>query len=336
MPGMPRLRLHKSTIVLGSLLACALVLTMIPGRVVDYQPSFWKKFEHGWPYVYLRRRTEAPTTWTTSQGMTLTLAYQPVVLNRRDYASYLPAYGIPWLCGENWLLWQPQAEDGFRRWEFSFPIFLLDIAVGVLVVAGLVAAWELRRRRRPGLFSFALADMLWAVTVVSAVLGWGIYLNREYQRELSIAEKLDVESGLSIDEHVCIAPLWLQSLIGEKWMPEFIWRISTISVYALDVKTADQLSELPALPYLNKLVLSGSYGGGSHFPFAALRSIRQLETLLISDSPRLDEQDVTGLGQLAGLKKLAIPQKDAIPPDLLVGLESTLPHCQIIDADEDW
>ena len=54
---MPRPHLHKSSIIVGLIVAVLLVLIEIPGRVVGglggSNPS--KVFEHGWPWVHLRR-----------------------------------------------------------------------------------------------------------------------------------------------------------------------------------------------------------------------------------------------------------------------------------------
>ncbi|MCI0333773.1 MAG: hypothetical protein L0228_11190, partial [Planctomycetes bacterium] len=229
---MPRPRLHKSSIVLGLVAAALLVLLNIPGRVIDYQPSFRKTFEHGWPYIYLRRETREPTKWTTYQGMTLTLSYTPVILGRRDIASYLPTWGIPWLSAENWQFWEAHIEEGIPRWDFRGATLVLDCVVVLLVLLAVIAAWEIRRRRRPRLLCFGLSDLMVAVSGASLLLGYLVYLNREYQREAQIdAEKLvSIDDSWFAYEDECIAPVWVRSLIGERFLPNFLWRHDNVLI----------------------------------------------------------------------------------------------------------
>ena len=165
---MPRPHLHKSSIIVGLIVAVLLVLIEIPGRVVGglggSNPS--KVFEHGWPWVHLRREIKE---------YNVGFSYPP------DPRYRLPHWGIPWLSAENWRIWEADASVVPPRWDFNTAVMLCDLAVALLVLAGAVVCWEFLRRRRAKLFSFrfGLRGLLLAITAVAAALGWLTYLERE-------------------------------------------------------------------------------------------------------------------------------------------------------------
>lgn len=107
-------RLHKSSIVIGLLVALLLVLLNIPGRLVDHQTSTGNTFEHGWPFVFLRRLTDEPGTVVEYLGKPISVAFAPVWLTRRDAVQYLPMWGIPWLSAVNWQFWEADVKKGLR------------------------------------------------------------------------------------------------------------------------------------------------------------------------------------------------------------------------------
>jgi hypothetical protein len=337
---MTRPRLYKSSIIFGLLVATLLVLVNFPGRVVDHQPSFGDTFEHGWPFVDLRRQIDEPATTIVHQGVTLSVAYSPVWLNRRDIASYLPMWGIPWLSAENWRIWEARVEDGTRRRDFRTSVFVLDCAVALLVLMAAIAAWEFRRRRRPRLLCFGLSDLMVAMTGASVVLGYLVYLNREYQREAQIdAEKLvSFDDSWYTYEEECIAPVWVRSLIGERFLPSFLWRHDTVLIDPMLVTDAKTLAkDISRLRYLRRIDLM--VGDGSprtkRFSFSVLRAVDQVKKLDLCDYGNIDEQDVKELKQLTFLKELIL-WKDEVPPHILSQLETELPECDIVDFYDEW
>jgi hypothetical protein len=316
------LRLHKSSIVVGFGIALLLLLVTIPGRVVDWSPGSSTKYEHGWPFVYLRRETVQSASLPG-----------PVV-SRREFPSQLPMWGIPWLSVENWKVWDAYDEDGLANWEFNGRTLVANSVLVMLALVAFVAIVEFRRRRRKNRFSFSLSAMFIMLTVAGVALGRIEYLKHESQRETAIIANFDESRTPIVDDEVCAAPVWIKGLIGEKWMPDFTWRARSVWVRALDVEDIEQLcSQIRELSYVDKLTLDG-FIPEDHFAFATLGSIRQLKTLQVKTTARIDDRDISELSQLSGLKKIAIDQ--TISPERLSRLESALPNCKVVDADKDW
>jgi len=319
---MSRWGLHKSTVAIGLAAIVLLVLVNVPGRVDDWSPGAYSKFEHGWPLTYLRRRTQ--------QSPFATIAFA----SRREAQSKLPMAGIPWCSLANWKFWEAQAFEGVTYRAFDRWALVLDCSLGLALLLAVVGSYEFRRRRRAHLLSFNLVDVFVVVTVTCAALGWIAHLKQEASRETAIIAKLDDSKTPMADGDVCVAPLWIRSLVGEKWMPDFTWRTGSVAVAALDVEDVNQLcAEIRDLPYLSKLTVSG-FLQGDRFPFAALASLRQLEILQIDTTPRIDDCDIRELSQLHGLSKIAANQK--ITPDRLSRLEAALPGCEIVEVDKEW
>jgi hypothetical protein len=316
------LRLHKSSIIVGFGIALLLLLVTIPGRVVDWSPAMSTKYEHGWPFVYLRRETVQSASLTGP------------VFSRREFPSQLPMWGIPWLSVDNWKAWESYDENGITYWELNGRTLVADSVVVTLVLGAFVVIAEFRRRRRKKRFSFSLGDMFIVLTVASVALGRIAYLKHESQRETAITATFDEPQTPVVDDEICAAPVWIKGLIGEKWMPDFMWRAQSVWVRALEVKDAQQLCiQIRELSYVNKLTLDG-FLREDHFAYAALGSIRQLETLRVKTTARIDDRDISELSQLIGLKKIAIDQE--IWPERLSRLESALPNCKVVEADKDW
>ena len=333
---MPHPRLYKSSVVVGALVAALLILVEVPGRVVDgsHGPHPSLVFEHGWPWVYLRRETvESPLTFTTPDGISI---LPNVSWTDFDIPWDLPKWGIPWLSSANWQFWQATNESDAPRCDFNGLILFCDFAIALIVASVIVAAWEFRRRGLPSLFCFSLTDIFLTVASMSAVFGWLVYLEREYQREFQFINRLNVSNGhvWSDSDRVCIAPTWIRSLIGERLLPEFSWRASTATIeLAREVNVNTICEQLAELKYLNKIVFLNT---GERFRFSALRKFQRLETLELWDYWTLDEHDCNELAQLTQLYKIILEDKDDIPPHMLTRLESELPNCKIVDVYDDW
>jgi hypothetical protein len=319
---MPSWGRHKSTIVVALAVVGLLVLVDVPGRVDDWSPGAFSKFEHGWPLTYLRQRTQ--------QSPFATVAFA----SRREAQSKLPMAGIPWCSLANWEVWEAQTFEGVTYRTLDQRALVLDCLLGLVLLVAVVGGYEFRRRRRAHLLSFSLVDVFVVITATCAASGWVALLKQEASRETAIIAKLDESKTPIADGDVCVAPLWIKSLAGEKWMPDFTWRTGSVAVAALDVEDVDQLcAEIRDLPYLSKLTISG-FLPGDHFPFATLASIRQLEKLQIDTTPQINDRDIRELSELRGLKKIVVRQ--GIAPERLSRLESALPGCKVVDPDEDW
>ncbi len=321
---MRRPRLHKSSIVIGALAAAALVLICLPGRVYDQYPGAYSRYEHGWPFIYLRRETE--------QSSALASVTWPAI---RNALQTLPMSGVPWLSVENWKFWQSDTRPEFSRWEFSGEILAADIFVVMALLLAMVFAAEYRRRRRSSMLSVSLAELFVLLTAVCCVLGWVYRVRAGYRQEVAVITSIKSQDEAYMGSVKCIAPTWVSALFGNCWMPGFMWRTDSIGCNQDVSVVAELCDRMNALPYSNSLQLSGAVFGDGHYPFAKLRSIRRLETLSVSSTPRMDEQDVQELVQLSNLKKLVL-EKSHGDPRLIRQLEQGLPGCTIVDEDENW
>lgn len=336
---MPRPRLHKSSIIAGTIVALLVVLIEIPGRVVSGdiggQPSM--VFEHGWPWVYLRRETvQRPLVvpFTTPEGLSLVPCFLPSV-SPLDVRSDIPNWGIPWLSAANWRFWEVDKLSDPARWKLHSGIATVDFLVAAAVITVAAVAWEFRRRRRPRLLSFGLGDMFVLITLASVTCGWLTYQQRESQRESQLLTDLEpyLYDGFTWDEdqYQCVAPLWIQSLIGPRWLPQFSWRVSAVMVYA--VPNQEQgLLRLRELKYLNRFEFTH---WEPSFCMSAVASLPGVTTLDISNCADLDDGNYFDLVQLAQLQTLVVDKKN-IPPETLSRIEDALPNCEIDDYSDEW
>ena len=332
---MRRPRLHRSSVVAGLVAAALLVLVSVPGRVVGGLTSDCKIFEHGWPWVYLRRETiEEPVTfYDASSGLSLVPCFLPAIYPfDRDAPSRLPMWGVPWLTPANWMIWDGDA-NGDRHWHLMVGALLLDLATALGVVAIAVAATEVWRRRRARVLSFRIADMLVATAVLGAILGRIAYWQHEYPREQRALVDADGFSWYGQSE-TCIAPLWLRSLIGDRFFPDFCWRTATVLIHAGSDDADEAAQRISQLAYVHEIQVWLTEG--ESFRFSVLNAIPQLQTLEIDAERPIQERDVKELAQIVHLRKLVFWRKDEVPAELMARLESALPDCEIVDDDENW
>jgi hypothetical protein len=331
---MSRLRLHKSSIVIGLATGIGLVLIEVPGRISrEIQGTYASTvFEHGWPWVYLRRdMMKPPFRVIDIDGLTLTLGSGQVVHPMRP-GQNRPFWSVPRLNSENWKFWEADGNSEPRRWTLRPIAAFGDLAMAVAAVVGSVMAWETRRRRCPRLLTFRLTDILVAVGALSIGLGWLTYHHNGWSEEMN-----STDSGpmWGVTEESCVAPHWLQSLIGSELLPGFFWRASAAEIYTGEVEDADQIAdEISELKYVTRTAL---WDAGDRFRFSAFRKLTRLETLELWGFHTLDEHELNELGQLKQLKKIVFEDIDGIAPEVLVSrLETDLPDCNIVDARDDW
>jgi hypothetical protein len=334
------MRLHKSSIIVGIVVSAILVLIMIPGRIVEGQPWMWQTYEHGWPFNYLRRE---------ARGNAPAPRYNTLYYGRLDYVAARPMLGIPWLCPDNWRVWEASIDETWSgketpRWEFSGALLAWDLVISLLVLVGFVLMWEFRRGRRPNVFTFRIGDMLVGVAFVSAVLGWAVNLQREFHREEQVVDR-EFERSLTVNvttdtwsdaDQVCIAPTWMQSVIGERLLPAFVWRTCTIDIQLWDgSRAAAMAEEMSTLEYIRSIEFWTD--SEEPFHFSVFRRLPRLTTMEFWIGEEFDASDISQLAQLRQLKKIVIDGRDEmVPPHLLTRLQSKLPDCKIIDSIDDW
>jgi hypothetical protein len=318
-------RLHRSSVVVGCIAALLLVLLCVPGRVYDWDPGFSSKHAHGWPFVYLRREVYIGSTIGTA----------PVVSKGyRESLDLLPMEGIPSLSADNWRFWESRDLLDNPRCEFSPTTLAADAALALLFLAAIVMLFEYRRCRRASLLGFSLGDVFVILTLVCCALGWFELTNSSFRREVAIRTAFEGEDSPGVLEEKCIAPDWARALVGDRWMPSFMWRTGQVDATAEIAQLPTLCNDLRALPYSTTLVLSGPILGDGHYPYARLSAIRQLDTLKVWTMPRLDDRDVQELSQLGGLKKIVLAEGQAYS-NLIERLQTALPGCRIVEDDAD-
>src|SRR5688572_14010864 len=156
----PWYRLHRSTWTVLVLATAVLVLLIAPGELSDDWGFFPSKLRHGWPWIYLSRRTELP-----------------------GYKKGAP----PWLIAGGWS-WsvEPKLRSETNP-SFSLPMLWADLAVagGILFLSA--AAFEIWRRRRERLLQIHLSDIAAATLMLGLLLGWWHqYYRRHAQAEQAL------------------------------------------------------------------------------------------------------------------------------------------------------
>ncbi|HEY3393366.1 MAG TPA: hypothetical protein VGK58_11710 [Lacipirellulaceae bacterium] len=347
---MPRPRLHKSSIVIALIAAFIAILIEVPGRV-DYGTTRIRPtglevrttFDHGWPWVFLRRTTlgyyaddEVP------QERRLKLHPNAFIPLGFDERTDLPMWSVPWLSAENWLFWEADMSGAPPRWEFDPIALSCNLAIALLLFAGVVAAWEFWRRRREGplSFRFGLRAVLLCIAAAAAVLGWLTFLEREHGRETALIKRVSERSGPMEatwydNDYVCVAPLWLRSLVGVRFFPEYFCRASTVELKPERGEKTDLMcAEIAQLDYVTKVSIDGD--PRQRFRFSALRNLERIKTIEIWRPTILDEPALNELAQLKQLRKIVIERIDEIAPAVIARLEAELPNCKIIGYSDDW
>jgi len=138
-------RLHWSTYVLGLFLAMLLAVIVVPGELMDSGgahfsgpgiggSSCWKDYEHGWPYVYLRRTVHDAETggWSLTDGVTEFELWRLVADVSVSVALLLALLGA----------WEWRRRRLGTPWQFS----LLGLLCLTAAIAGAFGWWRVQRR----------------------------------------------------------------------------------------------------------------------------------------------------------------------------------------------
>lgn len=192
-----RAHLHRSSVVVGIVIAMVLVLLCVPGRIYDWDPGLSAKHAHGWPFVCLRREVYLGSITGTAPVISKT--YQ-------ESLDLLPMAGVPWLSVANWRFWESRDLLNNPRREFNPFALAADAAVAALLVAAIVMLFEFRRRRRSSVFSFSLMDGFVGLTLACCAFGWFAWLRNSFQQEVAAQAAFEDEESPGSCEQLCIAP----------------------------------------------------------------------------------------------------------------------------------
>ena len=244
----PLSRPHFSTFVLLLPVITALVLIVVPGVVSDENDAVW--YDHGWPWLYLRREVlSEPTisnafavaTWAGGDSFSFPLstpgAELLTALNDREKPAWCWA----------WAWWSPSES---YEWH---PIALLgDLGTMCLILAvpGVLLEW--RRRRHARAWQFSLAESVLFVAMVAGVLAWWQANVRQSRLEATVSETLGPENVSAVTTYC--GPEWLRHLIGVRAEGPFE-RVTSIHIRRW--KFAEPPSELSAFTKLKSVSIGG-------------------------------------------------------------------------------
>jgi hypothetical protein len=277
-----RLRLHLSTWVILVLVAVFLFLIIVPGENLD--PLSFRargaagtvacEFEHGWPWVFLRRR--------------VTLPFTPSVRP--------PADVLPWM--HPWA-WSMEGETSLPPVDDRRPITrtvlgfwpaaaALDVVAAVAILT--LLGWLLERRhRRRKLWQFSLAELF----VATLVFSYGLVYWLNHSRAAAIEERAIVAKA-QLSKY--LGPLWLRRVVGVDRLESFKHIIS-LNLVSLPDEPLDGLAN--QFPYLQTLSVALLRGGEDDL--REIGQLSELRTLTIRAGGLVTDD---GLMQLANLKKL--------------------------------
>ena len=333
---MSLLRLHKSSVVVVLIIAALAVLIEVPGRVVrgTLGTAQTTEFEYGWPWVYLRRETYRKYAVIDVRPERREQAIADFFNYDLDVRWNLSMWSVPWLCGDNWKFWEVNREEIPLHRKFSGWLLFADVLIVLIVATIAIAALERRRRRRPGLWSFRISEVLVAMTAVCVLLGWLIYLDREFKREERLTNTASNGLEWLATDETCIAPVWIQSLVGGRLLPKFFWRASAVDLYVGEGTDEEPLRDIATLQYVTEIEILAL--GDERFPFSKLQALNNLRTLDLSSYQTTNENDLNEITQLTSLRRLVIGYPDDVAPDVLSWLESEMPNCKVAEGRYDW
>lgn len=181
-------RFHRSTLAVATVLAIAFALLIIPGADDRDSLDDLSNYEHGWPWVWLRR--SGPNIKAGDE--------------------------VPWLTADGWHFLEVPFE--FRPgWLFA------DIALALTVTALAALLFESRRRRGKKFWRFGLREGALMVFAVAAILAWWHAQERQYLKEQRVVALKMFADGVDAEYR---GPKWLEKLTG--YRPERCMRIDTV------------------------------------------------------------------------------------------------------------
>ena len=343
---MSRVRLHRSTLVIAALGLAIAVLLEVPGRIVGGQLGYdsHTDFEHGWPWTFLRRHTFArydygtipPERMQRTAGFASSNAMGSMTSDELEPRYYGYRFGIPSLSAVNWQFWNSQPEDLPLRRPLrpfiSWGTLLLDWIFVSALIASATLLWEIRRRHRPSLWSFNIADLFVAITGVSIALGGAMYFNNEWKKEQQSIDNIASSNRVYASQEHCIAPLWLRMLLGDYLLPGISWRTSSVDITWNEQESIDEIRHaLISLPYLSTVSISSS--DQSTFPFSALASFKRIRTIDLAEYPLFKEEDANELLHLGRPCKIIVSSIAYQDEDIMSQITNEMPGLVITTWD---
>ncbi len=326
---MVRHRLHRSSLVVASASLLVGLVIVLPGEVHSSGGTFyssgngggyvsWIELAHGWPQHFLIRTNHDE------------LAAKPE-----------PLLGVPWLSAVAWAVWQ--AED----YQFSLSNLLIDLFVVLIGICVITSLWEWRRRKRSRLAQIRISELLVLTSLLAVALGWRVHqlrLHREEQQHVQVLEGTtttdeDLQLVVARPEFyvsdACVAPTWLLRLVGEEFLPAYMWRASEIFYDPVDPGASDPFGQ--ALPHLKSLRYASHFSCGdvtyyAVHPFSIVAELPQVRTLEIYaplSSYKVDQGEANKLLELQQITKLVLKSPGNITPDAKRLLSERMPRCTI-------
>jgi hypothetical protein len=303
-----RPNIHRSTVVVALAITAVVLLTNVPGDstyLSDWGGVYKAEYEHGWPWVFLKRRM-----------------FYGFSDPKRPTSLSTPTYGIPWTAGATWKFWQ-----GNAMWK-PHPLALFgNVATGLLLIGAVASTWEWRRRRRTRLMQFSLREIVIATAVVAAAFGWWRYKQAEGDREDNL--------GYAAGNWSYHGPLWLKRLVGESPLTTTFSRIDGVALHVTDNDQFQKtVSGFRSLRYLREVELDNYSLDKDKYvelSFSALQQLDGLRELWLAGF-MLTENDVYELEAVSNLEVIRIDNWEEQKPDILVQLIGAMPDCKILNG----
>lgn len=286
--------LHASTFLVVALLTCAIALAAVPGQVVDCTRSWCgacHTYAHGWPWLYFENYVQ--------YGM-------------GDDHYRIDEELPPWWYRLCWSF----GRDATMRSRFRPAILALDALCCMLVVCGVGLAAEWWRRRRLRFWQFSLADLLAAVLLFAAVLGWWRYQHDRHDKLNSLAKELE-KSGVWLQFGYC-GPTWLARLIGTGPLEVFCEPVSARLIGNPARSIGELSTHRQELTHLRNIDLDPSVRNGDTFPaeiekqlIQKLTQLKSVKRLSISGS-RLDDHALERIAEMPRLSELSLMMCDGM------------------------
>ena len=316
-----RLKLHRSTWVVGLFTLVVQGLVIFPGQTIgggsggcgdlagDREWVSTDVIEHGWPRTFLYR------TALVEEGL-------------GDWQN--PP--VPWLSTNAWFDLREQCYV-----DFSVMNLLFNVVMLILIVTCVGWAWESRRRRRNRLFQVNLADLIVLTVLISFPLGWYVYHRNETQREETLLDEMyeEFDGTLDVELWDSVTLDWLSRLIGSERTPYFHF-VEEIEFSPDDdsrVVTLEQaMPLLRRFRYLDSLSVSPRAQPGKPMlrPILELPSIRHLRLDLIwIEGQPLDLAMAKELVLFQQLSVLEIETGDPVKEETKRFIRDGLPDCVV-------
>jgi hypothetical protein len=277
-PQRPWRRLHASTwcvLVAGLVLS---VLVIVPGELKETWGWTAARVEHGWPWVYLSRRTVG-------------------------FAEYEPGKP-PWLIADGWN-WSVDSRIRVTpNPDFSFVMLLIDLAVAAALVLLLATAFEWWRRQRRRIWQIYLSDLLLGLLGIALLFGWWHhYVRRHGKSELALEQlPLYEPNGRVVWQYG--GPAWLAKLAGTAPLPR---QFDSVAAIDLEGSLADSsFASAPLNPLANLSMLELFDATDSDVP--RLAQLQRLEFLTLHALPAkpISDRSIPSLTRMTTLRTLHI------------------------------